>query len=268
MSNRTAKFASAIFASLLAGAPLATVSHSAPAARRLPVRTEGRRRPRAATGTIASSMPPNATAGISRAEGESRRPRSPDSPPSANRLRREASTADATLGRGCARRIAAAADAYRAGQTPSRPPAPAIAADDASMPSARMPPRRCERRKHRSIASRWPESADASSPVSPQPQRPPQLRLQTRRRTHSRRRRRRRRCRSRPRRRGLVVQKSARLDPDAADRRDGRAVACRPSWEARSSGSAAGAGQASASVRRRSARRTGIAIGTRSGAIG
>ena len=65
MPNRTAKFASAIFAGLLAGTPLTTISHSAAARRRsaFPARTT--KRLGAAIGTIVLIAPPNAIAGTS-----------------------------------------------------------------------------------------------------------------------------------------------------------------------------------------------------------
>ena len=66
MSKRTAKFVSAIFASLLAGAPFVTdIARRAGRGRQLSLRAEGRAARRAAIGTTASTAPPSASAGTS-----------------------------------------------------------------------------------------------------------------------------------------------------------------------------------------------------------
>ena len=65
MPNRTAKFVSAVFASVLAGIPLATASHSATPAADDCLSGPRTRRRKAAIGTIGSNAAPNAIAGIS-----------------------------------------------------------------------------------------------------------------------------------------------------------------------------------------------------------
>ena len=73
MSNRTAKFVSAIFASFLAGAPLTTISHSATRATDDCLSGPKGQTPEAATGTTASITPPNGIAGISQRSATSLR---------------------------------------------------------------------------------------------------------------------------------------------------------------------------------------------------
>ena len=261
MPNRTAKFASAVFASLLRGTPLATVSHgAAPAADDCLSGPKGQRQ-KAAIGTTASNMPPNATAGICAARRRGNANRADD------RVRQRIGIrqSDAPkrqrcrLGRRRPRRTAPrrrrrgdrTAACRRGDNCPPRTVSP-TARRPANCPDANTP--------RSVVASRWPEQLAATFAGRRRTGRGQSgcrraVDLQRRRQPPP---------RPRPaRRRGSPRRKTVRLDPDAVDRHCRRAVAGRPHAEARFSDSAAN-GRSAKSARSAA---TGARSGIRSSSI-
>jgi hypothetical protein len=162
MSNRTAKFVSAIFASLLAGAPLATVSHSA-AAECLSAPKD--QTPEGGHWYYRIEHPSERHCWYLRKEdGTLAQIASPISPPAAKQVLPETAPA-------IQRSIADAhAELPQVGSATIGQPVPAPTYENIPRADADVANTQAS-----VIASRWPGQPDAGSPVSPQPVSPQAL---------------------------------------------------------------------------------------------
>ena len=191
------------------------------------------RRPRAATGTTASSIPPTAIAGIcARMATRMRRPRrrTHRRPPPPQPVSPTPSQGDAGFGRQCPRRTAFATRARRSGQPAHTGQVPATASAALMRPRPARKPRRCNMQTS-VVASRWPDQLSANSTAGRtaarhRPIRPPNCRPMPApcpatvcRRAAG---------RGSARRRGCFDGKTVRLGDDVARRDRRRAVGCGP----------------------------------------